>query len=133
MATASFAGERQSTTGTESPDVDSMQSRDESLPLEKRPICVDLDGTLVQTDTLVEGLLRVVSTWEGICALPSLLTFDRALLKQRVANAVDFEPELLPYNQDLIEFLRTSRAQGHQIVLVTAADARIAHARGRTS
>ena len=38
------------------------------------PLCVDLDGTLLKTDTLVEGLMRLLkrSVWSLLGLLPAI-------------------------------------------------------------
>lgn len=92
------------------------------------PLCIDLDGTLVLTDTLVEGLLSVVSRTSLLRDLPKLMTTDRALLKRRVSELADVSAETLPYNDELLGFIRGRRAAGQRIILATAADSRIAHA-----
>jgi 4-hydroxybenzoate polyprenyltransferase len=95
---------------------------------EKRPICVDLDGTLVNTDTLVEGLLGILSSRPKPSQLLGLMTSNRALLKRRVAELSGCAPDLLPYNVALISYLQKKRQEGHRLVLATAADASIAKA-----
>jgi 4-hydroxybenzoate polyprenyltransferase len=97
------------------------------LDAEKRPICVDLDGTLIKTDTLVEGLVSVVSSRSGLMHLGTLLTSSKARLKQRVAEIAGCAPDLLPYDTELIAYLKKKRQEGHYLVLATAADARIAN------
>ena len=94
----------------------------------RKPLCVDLDGTLIRTDALIEGFLSIVSGRDGIYKLPRLLTRSRAAFKQRVAALSDLKPELLPYNAELIEFLRGQKQSGRRIVLVTAADTQTARA-----
>jgi len=93
-----------------------------------RPICVDLDGTLIRTDVLQEGVLAILANPSAWRSLPSLATTSRADLKMKVARATDIDVETLPYNQDVIAYLREMGAAGHRIVLATAATARIAHA-----
>jgi len=95
---------------------------------EKRPICVDLDGTLVNTDTLAEGLIAVLSSGHGLSGLTGLLTLNRAALKQRVAELAGCAAELLPYNPAVLSYLHEKRQEGHRLVLATAADARVAKA-----
>ena len=98
------------------------------LAAEKRPICVDLDGTLIKTDALVEGIVTIFSSRSGITHLGSLATSNRATLKRRVAEIAGCTPELLPYNTELIAYLKKKRQEGHPLVLATAADARVAYA-----
>jgi 4-hydroxybenzoate polyprenyltransferase len=91
------------------------------------PLCVDLDGTLLRTDVLLEGLLAIASNWRFLTDMPRLLT-NRAELNHRVAELAMLDPALLPYNEKLLDFLRGRRAAGQSLVLATAADARAAHA-----
>jgi 4-hydroxybenzoate polyprenyltransferase/phosphoserine phosphatase len=96
--------------------------------LNKRPICVDLDGTLVNTDTLVEGLVAVLSGRHRASDLKGLLTLNRAVFKRRVAELAGCAAELLPYNLVLVSYLHKKREEGHRLVLATAADTRVAEA-----
>jgi 4-hydroxybenzoate polyprenyltransferase len=89
-------------------------------------ICVDLDGTLVRTDTLVEGLaqlLRDPRRW--VSALGWLFT-GRAGLKKRLSEHASLDARRLPYEQSLIAYLEDQRSRGRRLVLATAADRRIA-------
>ncbi len=97
-----------------------LQAAQASLPL-----CVDLDGTLVRTDTLVEGLLSLVGGLR-LGALLGAFAGGRAALKARVAAAAPTDPALLPYNEALLDYLRAQRAAGRRIVLATAANEAVA-------
>nr|WP_272874847.1 UbiA family prenyltransferase [Roseomonas marmotae] len=90
------------------------------------PLCVDLDGTLTPSDTLVEGLLALLASRHLPWALHGLLTGGRALLKQRVAEATLMDATLLPYNTSLLTYLQEEKRRGRQLVLVTAADISVA-------
>jgi 4-hydroxybenzoate polyprenyltransferase len=92
------------------------------------PLCVDLDGTLVKTDLLVEGLVSILTSRHALGRLPLLLTSDRARLKHRVAGLALLDAALLPYNEELLAHLREQRAAGRRLVLATAADALVAYA-----
>jgi 4-hydroxybenzoate polyprenyltransferase len=92
------------------------------------PLCVDLDGTLVRTDVLVEGILAIVSNPRALSALTILFSRSRAELKHRVAELATLDPALLPYNDRLLAYLRAQKATGRFLVLATAADSRIAQA-----
>ncbi len=89
------------------------------------PLCVDLDGTLVRTDTLVEGLLALAGGLR-FGALGAAVMGGRAALKARVASLAPLDPALLPYNEPLLAYLREQRATGRRIVLATAANEAIA-------
>ena len=91
------------------------------------PLCVDLDGTLVKTDMLMETTVRLLAArpWMAF-ALPFWLGKGRAKLKREVALRAPFDPALLPYDETLLADLRTQRAAGRTLVLATAADATVA-------
>jgi 4-hydroxybenzoate polyprenyltransferase/phosphoserine phosphatase len=93
-----------------------------------RPICVDLDGTLVNTDLLIEGFLTILSSRRGLMCLPQLLTFSRVDFKRRIGELADLRVELLPYNLELLAFLQEQKQAGRRILLATAADNRTAQA-----
>ncbi len=50
----------------------------------------------------------------------------RAYLKHRLAAYSDFEPSSLPYNQELLDWLRQQKSEGRYLVLATASDRSIA-------
>ncbi|HKQ71377.1 MAG TPA: UbiA family prenyltransferase [Polyangiaceae bacterium] len=92
-----------------------------------RPLCVDLDGTLVTTDTLWEGVMLLFRRrpWVVVVA-PFWLLGGRARFKRAVAESAGINPASLPYRLDLLEALRASRARGRQLVLATAAHRTVA-------
>jgi 4-hydroxybenzoate polyprenyltransferase len=93
------------------------------------PLCVDLDGTLIKTDTLFESILILIKSKPFyIFLLPVWLLKGRAYLKQKITANVNLNIELLPYNPLVLNWLREEKATGRKIVLVTAADHSIANA-----
>ena len=68
-----------------------------------RTICVDLDGTLVRSDTLIEGLLRVLRDPRNWARLPGWLLRGRAALKRQVTARAALNPTFVPYEDTLIE------------------------------
>ncbi len=86
------------------------------------PLVVDLDGTLVRTDTLLEGLCAL-ATGRNIFRVfwPHFLR-GRAAFKRAVAEHAGLDPKLLPYNEGLLAYLRSQKARGRHLVLATAAD-----------
>lgn len=93
------------------------------------PLVVDLDGTLVCTDTLHEQALALAKArplqtlW-----LPAWLASGKAHLKQQLAERVSLDAATLPYNAALLDWLMSERRAGRRIVLCTAADMRTAQA-----
>lgn len=87
------------------------------------PLCVDLDGTLIRSDLLFEGLAGLAKAGFGPLFQASLwISKGKAGFKRELANSVAFEPSTLPYELRLLEFLRREKGQGRRLVLVTASD-----------
>ena len=93
------------------------------------PLCVDLDGTLLRTDSLHEALVSALrrAPWL-LLALPFWLLRGRAPFKREIARRAAIDPALLPYDAGVLELIRAERAKGRRIVLATAADAQLAEA-----
>lgn len=91
------------------------------------PLCVDLDGTLVKSDMLLESLLLLLKRNPLIIALlPWWLLRGRAHLKQQIAQRVRLNVACLPYQLDFLLFLTEQYQAGRRLVLATAADVKIA-------
>jgi 4-hydroxybenzoate polyprenyltransferase/phosphoserine phosphatase len=94
-----------------------------------RPLVIDLDGTLLHTDTLHESALLLLRNQPNLAVLlPFWLLGGKASLKQTLAAHVQLNVESLPYNHALIDYLRLQKKQGRTLVLCTATDKRIADA-----
>ncbi|MBL8705859.1 MAG: UbiA family prenyltransferase [Rhodospirillales bacterium] len=92
------------------------------------PLCVDLDGTLIRSDTLVEGIGHLLGDWRSWPGLALAFSRGKAGLKQHVAAAAGIDAALLPYDERVIALIRDARTAGREVALVTAADRRIADA-----
>lgn len=93
------------------------------------PLIVDLDGTLIDGDTLHISLQRLVRTRPWLVpTLPFMALRGRAGLKAFVSRHVSLDPARLPYRADVVEFVRRERATGRRVLLATAADRNVAHA-----
>lgn len=93
------------------------------------PLCVDLDGTLIRTDTLHEALIQLARRKpQALPALPLWLSGGKAKLKHLVAERVELHSASLPYCEDVLGLIREAREQHRPVILVTAAPARIANA-----
>jgi 4-hydroxybenzoate polyprenyltransferase len=96
-------------------------------PVGSPALVVDLDGTLVKTDLLWESLLALIKRRPAcIFGLPAWLLKGKAHFKQQVARRAFLDVSLLPYRQELLDYLKTQRAQGRTIVLATGSDVQIA-------
>jgi 4-hydroxybenzoate polyprenyltransferase len=90
-------------------------------------LVVGLDGTLAKTDLLLESLVALLRERPScIFSLPLWLLKGRAYFKQQVARRISLDFDVLPYRQELLDYLETQRAQGRTIVLATACDMQIA-------
>jgi len=93
------------------------------------PLCVDVDGTLVKSDTLHDSLLVIIQrNPELLLRLPSWLLQGKALFKEKIASSVTLDVAHLPYNRSLLEFLQQQHAAGRPIYLATASDHMLAEA-----
>ena len=91
------------------------------------PLCVDLDGTLVKSDTLVDSLLVLARTQPALLPAAALrLLRGKAAFKAFVTSHAALDVAHLPYNRSLLKFLHEERARGRPIYLVTGADVRLA-------
>jgi 4-hydroxybenzoate polyprenyltransferase len=95
----------------------------------QRPLCVDLDGTLVPVDMLWEGVLRLVRRRPSLLLkLPLWMLRGRAHLEQVVAERAEFDPTSLPYRADVLDIARAGADGGRRIVLTTLTGGRMAQA-----
>ena len=86
------------------------------------PLCVDLDGTLVKTNTLVEVALALV------CARP-LAVFQiflwwlrgHAYLWERLVKSVQVDVRQLPYRGEILQKIEEARKNDRPVFLVTGA------------
>jgi 4-hydroxybenzoate polyprenyltransferase len=96
-----------------------------AVPL--RPLCVDLDGTLVKTDTLHDALLLLARQRpRTLLLLPRWLLGGKAAFKREVSSRVRMDASTLPYNLPLLEYLEEQHELGRAIYLTTGADRTIA-------
>jgi 4-hydroxybenzoate polyprenyltransferase len=84
---------------------------------------VDLDGTLVKSDTLVDSVLVLGRQRpRELLRVPGWIAQGKAQFKRQVTSAVELNVEFLPYNRPLLEWLRAEHGAGRAIYLATAAD-----------
>ena len=87
------------------------------------PLVVDLDGTLLRTDLLLESALRLIKQRPLLGLLmPLWLLGGRAYLKRKVSQAVQIDISLLPAHEELLTWLRQEKAGGRRLILATASD-----------
>jgi 4-hydroxybenzoate polyprenyltransferase len=85
-----------------------------------RPLIVDLDGTLLRSDMLVESMLGYVRHGiRDLHRLPVWVLKGKAALKEHLACQVPLQVDRLPYNQAVLAFLREEKKH-RPIILATA-------------
>ena len=85
------------------------------------PLIVDLDGTLLRSDLLLEtGMAFVRSKPLHLFKPLGWLAKSKATLKEGLALATDIDVSVLPYDPQVIEFIETERNMGRRVVLATA-------------
>lgn len=91
------------------------------------PLCVDLDGTLINTDMLWESLKDVTRKRPWCVPLFAFWFLQgRACLKKQVAARANVEVTQLPFHRGFFEFLKSEKARGRKLILATASDKAIA-------
>ena len=99
----------------------------ESAQATLRPLCVDLDGTLVKSDTLIDSLLVLARKRRALLfALPGKLLRGRAAFKAFVTESISLDVAHLPYNRMLLRYLEEQNRHGREIYLATGANVELA-------
>jgi 4-hydroxybenzoate polyprenyltransferase/phosphoserine phosphatase len=97
-----------------------------------RPLVVDLDETLVQTDLLLESLFAYVSA-NPLRAAKVLrsLSQGRAQLKADIARDTPIDVARLPYNEEVLSLIQDARNSGREVYLASASNERYVEAVAR--
>ena len=94
-----------------------------------KPLVVDLDGTLIKSDMLLECALRFLKKNPLRFYLMFFWLFQgKAILKQKLVKASDVDVTSLPYNAEVISWIKEEKSKGRKIVLATASNMVIADA-----
>jgi 4-hydroxybenzoate polyprenyltransferase/phosphoserine phosphatase len=84
-------------------------------------LVVDLDGTLIQTDLLVESASQFLIQHPFEFWKPLLwLARGKTVLKTELAQRVSIDVAALPYNSTVLDWLRAEKQNGRRLVLATA-------------
>jgi 4-hydroxybenzoate polyprenyltransferase len=92
------------------------------------PLCVDLDGTLVKSDTFYDSVCVLLRSHPAsLFRIPGWwINGGKARVKAKVASIAPLDADRLPYNQAVFRFLDEKNRLGHSIYLATGADASLA-------
>jgi 4-hydroxybenzoate polyprenyltransferase/phosphoserine phosphatase len=97
--------------------------------MNKIPLVVDLDGTLINTDMLHESAIAAFRQNPFVVFKILLwLTRGKAYLKASLAKLITINAETLPYNQVFLTWLKLKKDEGRYIVLSTASHSSYANA-----
>ncbi len=92
------------------------------------PLCVDLDGTLIHSDLLLETFLLLLKRNPlYLLLIPFWLLKGKAALKAEIAKRIILNPIALPYNKAFMNWLAIQRESGRPLWLCTASNYRLAH------
>ena len=86
-------------------------------------LVVDLDGTLVKTDTFCELLFPIIAKNPLliISALFILIKGGKASLKEYINSISSLDVSLLPYNKEVLSYISERKKRGDRIILATGA------------
>src|SRR6185437_15120408 len=113
-------------------ELENNRAASPAAPTAAPPLCVDLDGTLIATDSLSEALLLLARKHPlDLLRLPAWVAGGKTHLKDKIADRVAVDVTLLPYRQEVLDFLREEKKAGRRIVLATASHRKIADAVAR--
>ena len=89
------------------------------------PLVVDLDGTLIRSDLLIEAAFAHIGTkLTGAVELAQALRGGKAALKDFLAHREDLDCAELPYDPAVLALIAEAKAQGRQVYLASASHER---------
>jgi 4-hydroxybenzoate polyprenyltransferase/phosphoserine phosphatase len=87
---------------------------------------VDLDGTLLRSDLLIETAFSELGQRpQSLLAVVAALRQGKAALKHRLATPGEFDPSILPYDSRVLAAIEEARASGRPVYLASASNARL--------
>ncbi len=97
------------------------------MPRSADNLCVDLDGTLIRSDSLWELVARALRKNPiYLMLVPLMLAKGRAFAKRRLAEKFGKFAERLPVNPAAVSYIKERKKAGAKIWLVTACDEKFA-------
>ena len=94
-----------------------------SIPSSLKPLVVDLDGTLVRSDLLIQSAFAYLGDNPlRIVRLLSAMRRGKAALKAEIASKTSIDVSLLPYDEKVVSLIRQRRAAGNRVYLASASN-----------
>lgn len=85
------------------------------------PLVIDLDGTLIRSDLLLESALLFLRAHPlAVFKLVLWLLQGKAFLKAQLATRIKIDAHTLPYSTQVIDLIRAEKSKERSIVLATA-------------
>ena len=85
------------------------------------PLVIDLDGTLIRSDMLVEsGFSYLKQNPLHVFNVTKWLVDSKTRLKRELAQQIDLDVTTLPYVPEVLAFIAQEKSNGRKIVLATA-------------
>ena len=85
------------------------------------PVVVDLDGTFIKTDLLHEGIIILLRRNPlNIFVCINWWLKGKVFLKNQVYKSTSIKYELLPINEEVLNFIEAEKDNGRNLVLATA-------------
>lgn len=95
---------------------------DAKSSIKHTPLCVDLDGSLIASDTLWEGLAALLMQKPlMIFQVIGWLFAGKAVLKKNVAEYTDRSGEDWPVREEVVSYIKLAKSEGRKVYLVTGA------------
>lgn len=90
-------------------------------------LVVDLDGTLLKSDMLHESFWSAFGkNWRSPLLAALALRKGRAALKEYLGAEASIDVSILPYDDEVLAYIRAHRKNGGQVALVTASNQQLA-------
>jgi 4-hydroxybenzoate polyprenyltransferase/phosphoserine phosphatase len=91
-----------------------------------RPLVVNLDGTLIASDLLIETAFSELGRHPQ--ALPDILAAlfrGKAALKHLLAEPAEFNPRTFPYDREVLALIRKAKEDGRSVYLASSSNRRL--------
>ncbi len=99
------------------------ERRDQAI---SKPLVVDLDGTLVPSDLLIETTFAELGRRPtAIFDIVALLFKGKAALKHHFGRLEAFDPAILPYDPVILDRIQAARKAGRKVYLASASTERL--------
>jgi 4-hydroxybenzoate polyprenyltransferase len=97
----------------------------DTLPVVRRPLVVDVDGTLIRSDLLVESTFALIGTDpRRIFSLPGRLSRGKAHLKASIAAETPIDVSVLPWDERVLAVIADAKAADREVWIASASNER---------